>query len=197
MHNASTANCYHPPPLPANSPTLQQVGKLASWHHAPHHQQHWRPPSAAKSALHLCLQSPLPRSPVPACECPPSLLCNPHHGLIALCNHCKLLSPCTPTLPLPLRYRSHLIPSRLHHLPAGCPSFPSYPPVNQPPPTARESPSCPHLLCPAEPLRSPPTPVPTTLYPLSPPAPVSRLNPPPPHQALASPPACSRPCRTT
>ena len=95
-----------------------------------------------------------PGKPALACtrlRVPPSLLCNPHHGMIALCNHCKLLSPCTPTLPLPLRYRSHLIPPRLHHLPAGCPSFPSYPPVNQPPPTARESPSCPTSCAPPSP----------------------------------------------
>lgn len=39
---------------------------------------------------------------------------SPHYAVNALCNHCKLLSSCTPTLTPPLRYRSHFITPYLH-----------------------------------------------------------------------------------
>lgn len=93
---------------------------------------------------------------------PPPLLCNPHHDLIAQCNDCTLQSLQTAitthsyTHPTPsLSFTPHPTPPAppTH---AGCPSFPSYPPVNQPPPTAGERPPAPTSCAPPSPARSPP-----------------------------------------
>ena len=55
----------------SNFPTSRKADKLASWQVGkgpPYHAGTTR--LALPPALHLCLQSPLPRSPIPACECP-------------------------------------------------------------------------------------------------------------------------------
>ncbi len=78
---------------------------------------------------------------------PPSLLCNPHHGLIALCIHCKLLSHPPPPPPSFL-HTPHpaprtttppaappLLPPHRTRAPNPCwlPLFSPYPPVSPPP----------------------------------------------------------------